>query len=81
MGFNSESKASIVQKDQLMEALKYWDSSQFRKLQTKLTKTANSIYEDALGGRVKPFLSSDDIDVLRAVEKINFPKSITVQLI
>ena len=52
-------------KDSLIESLQFWSADDFKKLQTRLTKTANSISRDALGRKVQPFLSEKEITTLR----------------
>lgn len=59
-----------LDKDKLIETLKYWDSKQFRELQKKLTSAAKIIRSEVLSKNVKSFLSSEEIEVLNQAAQI-----------
>ncbi len=54
----------------LVDALAFFDADDVKKMQTKLTKTANSIIKDGLHPHIEPFLSVEEREALHAAAKI-----------
>ncbi len=59
-----------LDKVQFTEVFQYWSSEKFRKLQATLTKTANTIKQDALHYRMTPLLNHDEINTLKKAAQI-----------
>lgn len=58
--------------EKLIDSLKYLNADDVKKLQTKLTKTANSILNDGLSYKLEPFYSEDEQKTLKAAANILF---------
>lgn len=64
------------QTQELMERAKFLQSDDMRKMQTKLTKTANSIVNDGLHYKLEPFYTEEERNILmQAAEILHSVKS------